>query len=262
MERKEQRGGGRRTDAHQDPCEGEPGGAVVQRTQVVLLAGEPWGAESGQQVLSSFAHHVLPTTGGGPQEAPGAEPTAKSQQQQQQQQQLGTQSPPCTSSVAPSGQLTFFLCRAASLRERAARLREVLQGVRDQSRGAPAALVGVIVQPRPEEDRGRLLYGDPHGRLRSRPARRGPRAPARQGPRRHQANAERNLDRQIKVYSVVGSCAVFRNNGLRGLLLLPSPANVKPSTLPGLLPPYLVKVSCSSGFSAVTQNKNVQNRKV
>nr|XP_028563225.1 uncharacterized protein C2orf72 homolog [Podarcis muralis] len=152
MERKEQRGGGRRTDAHQDPCEGEPGGAVVQRTQVVLLAGEPWGAESGQQVLSSFAHHVLPTTGGGSQEAPGAEPTEKAQQQQQQQQQLGTQSPPCTSSVAPSGQLTFFLCRAASLRERAARLREVLQGVRDQSRGSPAALVGVIVQPRPEEE--------------------------------------------------------------------------------------------------------------
>ncbi|XP_060124566.1 uncharacterized protein LOC132591205 [Zootoca vivipara] len=154
MERKEQRGGGRRTDAHQEPCEGDPGGTVVQRTQVVLLAGEPWGAESGQQVLSSFAHHVLPKTSGGPQEAPGAESTANTQQQQQQQQQqqLGTQLPPCTSSVAPSGQLTFFLCRAASLRERAARLREVLQGVRDQNRGAPAALVGVIVQPRPEEE--------------------------------------------------------------------------------------------------------------
>uniref|UniRef100_A0A670JKS0 Uncharacterized protein n=1 Tax=Podarcis muralis TaxID=64176 RepID=A0A670JKS0_PODMU len=124
----------------------------VGTRSMVLLAGEPWGAESGQQVLSSFAHHVLPTTGGGSQEAPGAEPTEKAQQQQQQQQQLGTQSPPCTSSVAPSGQLTFFLCRAASLRERAARLREVLQGVRDQSRGSPAALVGVIVQPRPEEE--------------------------------------------------------------------------------------------------------------
>ncbi|XP_072834498.2 uncharacterized protein C2orf72-like [Pogona vitticeps] len=137
------RGGGRRG------CEGEAG-AVVQRTQVVLLAGEPWGLESGQTVLSSFAHHVVPSS---PPPPPGEEPSR------------GAAPPPGPAAPearplpsAPSGQLIFFLCRASSLREREARLREVLEGVREQSRGAPAVLVGVVVQPPPDEERGALLH--------------------------------------------------------------------------------------------------------
>uniref|UniRef100_A0A674J7Q2 C2orf72-like C-terminal domain-containing protein n=1 Tax=Terrapene triunguis TaxID=2587831 RepID=A0A674J7Q2_9SAUR len=100
--------------------------AVVQRTQVLLLAGETWEPERAQAALSSFAHEVLPVARRPPSPAPPSAP--------------------------PAGQLIFFLCRASSLRGRAERLREVLRGVREQSRGAPAALVGVIVQPRPEEE--------------------------------------------------------------------------------------------------------------
>ncbi|XP_053131284.1 uncharacterized protein LOC128336124 [Hemicordylus capensis] len=166
MERKEHRGGGspggggglpptRAAAASAGaPCEGEAG-SVVQRTQVLLLAGEPDGDPS---VLSSFAQHVLPAAGGEPArrtaaaaDTPG-EPSSAHQPPPSSQLQL-------PSPAAPSGQLIFFLCRASSLQERAERLREVLRGVREQSRGAPAALVGVIVQPRPEEERearGRL----------------------------------------------------------------------------------------------------------
>ncbi|XP_037736492.1 angiopoietin-related protein 6 isoform X3 [Chelonia mydas] len=100
--------------------------AVVQRTQVLLLAGETWEADRARAALSSFAHEVLPVA-----------------------RRAASPAPP---SAPPAGQLVFFLCRAPSLRGRAARLREVLRGVREQSRGAPAALVGVIVQPRPEEE--------------------------------------------------------------------------------------------------------------
>uniref|UniRef100_A0A8C5SXP0 Uncharacterized protein n=1 Tax=Laticauda laticaudata TaxID=8630 RepID=A0A8C5SXP0_LATLA len=127
------------------PCEG---GTVVQRTQVVLLAGESWGSDGGQTVLSSFAHHVLPaTSAGGP--VGSAEPCPP----------VATRPLPAPSSLpsTPSGQLIFFLCRPSSLRERPDRLREVLQGVRDQSRNSPAALVGVVVQPRPDEEKPALL---------------------------------------------------------------------------------------------------------
>uniref|UniRef100_A0A8C3S252 C2orf72-like C-terminal domain-containing protein n=1 Tax=Chelydra serpentina TaxID=8475 RepID=A0A8C3S252_CHESE len=101
--------------------------AVVQRTQVLLLAGETWEPDRAQAALSSFAHEVLPAA----------------------RRSASLSRPP---SAPPAGQLIFFLCRAPSLRGRAERLREVLRGVREQSRGAPAALVGVIVQPRPEEE--------------------------------------------------------------------------------------------------------------
>lgn len=145
MERKEPRGGGPRTPGGNDgTCEGEPS-AVVQRTQVLLLTGEPWGPDDGQSVLNSFAQHVLPPTGDASsrsRQAPCATSPGESSAEPQ---------PPRLPS-APSGQLIFFLCRASSLRERPERLVEVLRGVREQSRGAPAALVGVIVQPRPEEE--------------------------------------------------------------------------------------------------------------
>uniref|UniRef100_A0A8C6VBX3 Uncharacterized protein n=1 Tax=Naja naja TaxID=35670 RepID=A0A8C6VBX3_NAJNA len=161
MERKEQRGGssggGRRTgggggvagESKPGPCED---GTVVQRTQVVLLAGESWGSDGGQTVLSSFAHHVLPPTGGGAfagGPVGSAEPCTP----------VATRPLPAPSSLpsTPSGQLIFFLCRPSSLRERPDRLREVLQGVRDQSRNSPAALVGVVVQPRPDEEKPALL---------------------------------------------------------------------------------------------------------
>ncbi|XP_044849919.1 uncharacterized protein LOC123353137 isoform X2 [Mauremys mutica] len=103
--------------------------AVVQRTQVLLLAGETWEPDGAQAALSSFAHQVLPVA-----------------------RRSGSLSPAPPSPAPPAGQLIFFLCRAASLRGRAERLREALRGVREQSRGAPAALVAVIVQPQPEEE--------------------------------------------------------------------------------------------------------------
>ncbi|KAL8198702.1 UNVERIFIED_CONTAM: hypothetical protein K2H54_021127 [Gekko kuhli] len=150
MERKEQRSGspGRKSGrggGGGGPAEPE---AVVQRTQVVLLAGESWEPNSAQAVLSSFAHHVLPptTSPGCAADRRAVAPTT------------GEPSLPRPPSAAPpppgqaSGQLIFFLCRPSSLRERLSRLREVLQGVREQSRGAPAALVGVIVQPREDEE--------------------------------------------------------------------------------------------------------------
>lgn len=163
MERKEQRTGspGRKSARG---CEAE---AVVQRTQVVLLAGESWEPDNAQAVLSSFAHHVLPPaaapTSGNPS---GGSPRGPPDQRALEAVTSGPNLPqPASASAAPpppsqaSGQLIFFLCRPSSLRERPSRLREVLQGVREQSRGAPAALVGVIVQPREdeqEEARGRL----------------------------------------------------------------------------------------------------------
>ncbi|XP_067394254.1 uncharacterized protein C2orf72-like [Emydura macquarii macquarii] len=140
MERQEESGPAGAAEAGASP-EGEFQ-AVVQRTQVLLLAGETWEPGRAQAALSSFAHEVLPvahraTSRGGT--GPGPDPGSPAAQ------------------GAPAaghghGQLIFFLCRAPSLRGRAERLREVLRGVREQSRGAPAALVGVIVQPRPEEE--------------------------------------------------------------------------------------------------------------
>ncbi|XP_063147184.1 uncharacterized protein LOC134488651 [Candoia aspera] len=160
MERKEQRGGssdgGRRAEGRGEASESEPGpcedGAVVQRTQLLLLAGEPWGSDGGQTVLSSFAHHVLPATGGASAGSPACGPVPG--------QPVARQPLPAPHSLpsTPSGQLIFFLCRASSLRERPERMREVLQGVRDQSRASPAALVGVIVQPRPDEEKPALAH--------------------------------------------------------------------------------------------------------
>uniref|UniRef100_A0A8D0BWQ3 Uncharacterized protein n=1 Tax=Salvator merianae TaxID=96440 RepID=A0A8D0BWQ3_SALMN len=173
--RKEQRGGGGQQAQPAEQCEGEQGSppaAVVQRTRVVLLAGEPWGSAEGcagaPAVLSSFQHQVLPaaatavscrrpvqgrrgTTAAGLGVPPNID----------EEGEPPTPTPPAPSAPAsapppPGGQLTFFLCRASSLRERAERLREVLRGVRDQRCGAPAALVGVLVQPRPEEEQGAL----------------------------------------------------------------------------------------------------------
>lgn len=141
-------------------CAGEAGpvgGALVQRTQVVLLAGEPWGLDGGQTVLNSFAHHVVP---GQQEEPPPPEPRRR-------EQWLGAASasascpgsgtpPPPAASGAPSGRLVFFLCRASSLGGREARLRELLAAVREESLGAPAVLVGVLVQPPPDQEPGAL----------------------------------------------------------------------------------------------------------
>ncbi|XP_048375334.1 uncharacterized protein C2orf72 homolog [Sphaerodactylus townsendi] len=144
MERQEQPSGSpaRRSGRGRGQRDAEPE-AVVQRTQVMLLAGEAWEPEGAQAVLSSFAHQVLP---------PAANPCDLTRRA------LGTppDGQPPSALVPPagqaSGQLIFFLCRPSSLRERLPRLREVLQGVREQSRSAPAALVGVIVQPAEAEE--------------------------------------------------------------------------------------------------------------
>ncbi|XP_060114937.1 uncharacterized protein LOC132586826 [Heteronotia binoei] len=163
MERKEQRSGspgrksGRGGGRGGGPGEAE---AVVQRTQVVLLAGESWEPDSAQAVLSSFAHHVLPPAAADSPCSPSLDdravvPAATA----------GEPSSPQPPSAPPpaqgSGQLTFFLCRPSSLRERLPRLREVLQGVREQSRGTTSVLVGVIVQPREDEEaEARQRLGD------------------------------------------------------------------------------------------------------
>uniref|UniRef100_A0A8C3T7B4 Uncharacterized protein n=1 Tax=Chelydra serpentina TaxID=8475 RepID=A0A8C3T7B4_CHESE len=127
MERQEQSGpaGAAKPGASPD---GEFQG-VVQWTQVLLLAGETWEPDRAQAALSSFAHEVLPMAC-----------------------RSASLSRPPVAAAPPAGQLIFFLCRAPSLRGRAERLRKVLRGVREQSRGAPAALMGVIVQPQPEEE--------------------------------------------------------------------------------------------------------------
>ncbi|XP_077167464.1 uncharacterized protein LOC143824265 [Paroedura picta] len=181
MERKEQRSGSpaRRSGRGVGGGVGGPAEpeAVVQRTQVVLLAGESWEPDSAQAVLSSFAHHVLPSVAcpAGPdrravEASPASEPSPRTldsitSEASLYQPAVATAAPAAAAATAPpptgqaSGQLIFFLCRPSSLRERPARLREVLQGVREQSRCAPAALVGVIVQPRQDEEaeaRGRL----------------------------------------------------------------------------------------------------------
>ncbi|XP_042298173.1 uncharacterized protein LOC121916784 [Sceloporus undulatus] len=111
-------------------CEGgaAPGGeGLLQRTQVVLLSGEPWGLEGGQTVLGSFA-----------------------------QRPLGASSPGAAGAAAGGGQLVFFLCRASSLGGACpppSRLREALEGLRAQLRGSPpSVLVGVVVQPPPEQE--------------------------------------------------------------------------------------------------------------
>ncbi|KAG6939905.1 hypothetical protein G0U57_020787 [Chelydra serpentina] len=102
--------------------------AVVQRMQVLLLAGEMWEPDRAQAALSFFTHKVLPVA-----------------------------RHPAAPSAPPTGQLNFFLGRAPLLRGWAEWLWEVLQGVREQSRGTPAALVGVIVQPRLEAEAWRHL---------------------------------------------------------------------------------------------------------
>ncbi|KAJ7308954.1 hypothetical protein JRQ81_008234 [Phrynocephalus forsythii] len=167
-------GGGpaRRSPGSRRGCEGEAGaaaaaaaaGAVVQRTQVVLLAGEPWGLDGGQTVLNSFAHHVLPVAPAPPGQegeprragASAPPPTPSSSFSPSSPGPGALPSEAAAGAAGPSGRLIFFLCRAGSLRDREARLREVLRGVREQSRGAPAVLVGVVVQPRPEEEQGAL----------------------------------------------------------------------------------------------------------
>uniref|UniRef100_A0A8C3SWD1 Uncharacterized protein n=1 Tax=Chelydra serpentina TaxID=8475 RepID=A0A8C3SWD1_CHESE len=113
--------------------------AVVQRMQVLLLAGEMWEPDRAQAALSFFTHEVLPVAR---HSASLSRPPVGS---------------PAAPSAPPTGQLNFFLGRAPLLRGWAEWLWEVLQGVREQSRGTPAALVGVIVQPRLEAEAWRHL---------------------------------------------------------------------------------------------------------
>lgn len=162
MERKEHRSGspGRRSGRGGVCGPGQPQ-AVVQRTQVMLLAGETWEPDSAQAVLSSFAHQVLPPATTTTTSSPANPPTPPAPGTLALDSITSSANLPQPPSEAPppppgqaSGQLIFFLCRPSSLRERLSRLREVLQGVREQSRGAPAALVGVIVQPREDEEAG------------------------------------------------------------------------------------------------------------
>ncbi|XP_030098721.2 spermatogenesis-associated protein 3 isoform X3 [Mus musculus] len=64
-------------------------------------------------------------------------------------------------SSEPGKQLLLVLCHASALDTQLPRLQLLLQQVRVQERRPPAALVGILVQPRPdEEDESRRRLGD------------------------------------------------------------------------------------------------------
>ncbi|XP_035878623.1 uncharacterized protein LOC114493861 [Phyllostomus discolor] len=52
----------------------------------------------------------------------------------------------------PGARLLLVLCRVSALRSQLPRLQLLLQQVHAQHRGPPAALVGIVVQPRPDEE--------------------------------------------------------------------------------------------------------------
>uniref|UniRef100_A0A8B9PV22 Uncharacterized protein n=1 Tax=Apteryx owenii TaxID=8824 RepID=A0A8B9PV22_APTOW len=92
--------------------------AVVQHTQVLLLAGETWVPQCACAACATFAHEVLSLAAGGPLAA----------------------------------QLIFFLCRPTELETEAGQLQVALGALQEQLCGAPGALVGVVVEPRPAEE--------------------------------------------------------------------------------------------------------------
>uniref|UniRef100_A0A8C3FRT1 Uncharacterized protein n=1 Tax=Chrysemys picta bellii TaxID=8478 RepID=A0A8C3FRT1_CHRPI len=104
----------------------------------VLLVGESQEGKDTRALMAAFVQELFPDAckpGMSPamavtQTQPGAKPGASNSQ----------------------SQLIFFLCRASSLRGKQAEIQKILKEVKKFSRRAPAALVGVIVQPKKEEE--------------------------------------------------------------------------------------------------------------
>ncbi|XP_044849927.1 uncharacterized protein C2orf72-like isoform X1 [Mauremys mutica] len=104
----------------------------------VLLVGESQEAKDTRALMAAFVQELFPDackSGISPamavtQTQPGAKPGASNSRPQ----------------------LIFFLCRASSLRGKQAEIQKILKEVKKFSRRAPAALVGVIVQPKKEEE--------------------------------------------------------------------------------------------------------------
>ncbi|KAM5268982.1 spermatogenesis-associated protein 3 [Hipposideros larvatus] len=62
------------------------------------------------------------------------------------------QQPPAPPEREPGARLLLVLCRASALRSQLPRLQLLLQQVHAQHRSPPAALIGIVVQPRPDEE--------------------------------------------------------------------------------------------------------------
>ncbi|XP_075761113.1 uncharacterized protein LOC102454293 [Pelodiscus sinensis] len=146
-------------------CSSPAGPACPCRSMAPLGRAGPWAARCelrpghvtiGRPVLSlrrAARTLVLPSlvrTAGGPQVSPGQADAYKpgiNPAMAMTQTQSGAKA---GASNIPS-QLIFFLCRASSLRGKQADIQKILKGVKKFSHRGPAALVGVIVQPKKEE---------------------------------------------------------------------------------------------------------------
>uniref|UniRef100_A0A8C8RRH0 C2orf72-like C-terminal domain-containing protein n=1 Tax=Pelusios castaneus TaxID=367368 RepID=A0A8C8RRH0_9SAUR len=104
----------------------------------VLLVGESLEGKDTRALMAAFVQELFPDACkpeigpvmAVPQTQPGATPGSSSSQ----------------------SQLIFFLCRASSLRGKQAEIQQILREVKRFCRRAPAALVGVIMEPRKDEE--------------------------------------------------------------------------------------------------------------
>nr|XP_006119687.2 uncharacterized protein C2orf72 homolog isoform X1 [Pelodiscus sinensis]XP_025038651.1 uncharacterized protein C2orf72 homolog isoform X1 [Pelodiscus sinensis] len=103
----------------------------------VLLVGESQEAKDTRALMAAFIQELFPDA-----YKPGINP-AMAMTQTQSGAKAGASNIP--------SQLIFFLCRASSLRGKQADIQKILKGVKKFSHRGPAALVGVIVQPKKEE---------------------------------------------------------------------------------------------------------------
>ncbi|CAM5165354.1 unnamed protein product, partial [Eretmochelys imbricata] len=104
----------------------------------VLLVGESQEGKDTRALMAAFVQELFPDAC-----KPGVSPAMAAAQ---------TQSEAKPGASNSQSQLIFFLCRAASLRGKQAEIQKILKEVKKFSRRAPAALVGVIVQPKEEEE--------------------------------------------------------------------------------------------------------------
>ncbi|CAM2103883.1 unnamed protein product [Caretta caretta] len=104
----------------------------------VLLVGESQEGKDTRALMAAFVQELFPDAC-----KPGVSPAMAAAQ---------TQSEAKPGASNSQSQLIFFLCRAASLRGKQAEIQKILKEVKKFSRRAPAALVGVIVQPKKEEE--------------------------------------------------------------------------------------------------------------
>ncbi|XP_043355654.1 uncharacterized protein C2orf72-like [Dermochelys coriacea] len=104
----------------------------------VLLVGESQEGKDTRALMTAFVQELFPDAC-----KPGISPAIAVTQ---------TQSEAKPDANNSRSQLIFFLCRASSLQGKQAEILKILKEVKKFSRRAPAALVGVIVQPKKEEE--------------------------------------------------------------------------------------------------------------